>query len=149
MSTTTTHHRTGRTLGLVAVTIALVGFVDPGAAGMDGSADRARAEARGERAAAPLRTIVRVERDFTVRPHSLATNQIVRCPRGTLLTGGGTSLIGEPARPRTAPVVYTNGPVGDIISGEEQSWGSEVANKGPRKFTYRQFALCARGPASR
>ena len=73
---------------------------------------------------------------------SLATNQLVRCPRGTLLTGGGTSLIGEPEIPATAPVVYTNGPVGTLLPDELQTWGSEVANTSSQTFRYRQFALC-------
>ncbi len=134
----------GPTLGIAAVSVALVGFVNPGAAGIDGSAGSAVDGATAQRSGSSLRTIVRVERDFEVGPHSLAINNLVRCPRGTLLTGGGTSLIGEPARPRTAPVVYTNGPVGTIVPGNRQSWGSEVANKSGETFTYRQFALCAR-----
>jgi len=88
-------------------------------------------------------SIVRVGRSFTVGPHSLAVNELVRCPSGTKLTGGGTSLIGEPSRPRTAPVVYTNGPVGNILPGERQTWASEVANASGETFRYRQFALCA------
>jgi len=139
------NHRVGRALGLVAVTIAVVGFVNPGAAGVSGSAGGGRAGNPDESPGTPLRSIVRVERTFHVRPHSLATNQIVRCPRGTSLTGGGTSLVGEPSSPRTAPVVYTNGPVGDILPGEAQSWASEVANTSAQPFTYTQFALCARG----
>jgi len=91
-----------------------------------------------------LQTVVRAGRTFRVRPHSFATNQLVRCPDGTLLTGGGTSLIGEPnGRPRNAPVVYTNGPVGNILPGEAQTWASEVANRSGQTFRYRQFALCA------
>ena len=133
----------GPALGVVAVSIAVVGFVNPGAAGVDGSARRAHEDTSAERSGGS-RAIVRVERDFVVRPHSLALNQLVRCPRGTLLTGGGTSLIGEPSRPRTAPVVYTNGPVGTILPGNRQSWGSEVANTSSERFTYRQFALCLR-----
>ena len=130
-------------LAVVAVTIATVGFVSPTATGVEGSGGSAassRAHRPGDRV---LRTIVRVERDFRVRPHSLATNQIVRCPARTKLTGGGTSLIGEPSRPAVAPIVYTNGPVGDILPGEEQSFASEVANRSGRVFRYRQFALCA------
>src|SRR5215210_1236888 len=118
--------RTGRTLGLLAVTIALVGFVNPGAAGVDGSSDARRSEASAEDRGTHVGAIVRVGRNFTVEPHSLATNELVRCPSGTSLTGGGTSLIGEPSSPRTAPVVYTNGPVGNILLGEGQSWASEV-----------------------
>jgi hypothetical protein len=90
-----------------------------------------------------LTRIVRVERNFTVRPHSLATNQLVACPAGTQLTGGGTSLNGEPSSPANAPVVYTNGPVGTILPAAEQTWASEVANTSNQTFTYRQFALCA------
>jgi len=143
MSNSVGRSRAGRSLGLLAVTIALVGFVNPGAAGVDGSADRSDDRASASRGSAE-RPIVRVGRNFTVGPHSLAINQIVRCPRGTLLTGGGTSLIGEPARPSTAPIVYTNGPVGNLVPGERQSWGSEVANRSSETFTYRQFALCLR-----
>ena len=36
--------------------------------------------------------------------------------------------IGEPDSPADAPVVYTNGPVGDLVPGEQRSWASEVAN---------------------
>jgi hypothetical protein len=61
-----------------------------------------------------------------------------------VLVGGGTSLIGEPSRPATAPIVYTNGPVGNILGGEAQSWASEVANTSGETFTYRQFAICLR-----
>lgn len=143
MSMTNHKGRTGSALGVVAVSIALVGFVAPGAVGVDGSSNRGDEDATGQRSGSSS-AVVRVGRNFTVGPHSLATNEIVRCPRGTRLTGGGTSLIGEPARPRMAPVVYTNGPVGNIIPGEGQSWGSEVANKGPGTFHYRQFALCLR-----
>ena len=133
-------------LGLLAVTIAVVGFVNPGAAGVDGSSgntvDNAShsSQSRGHR---PLRGVIRIERNFEVGPHSLAINQFLRCPRRTLLTGGGTTLIGEPDSPADAPVVYTNGPVGDLVPGEQRSWASEVANTSGQTFTYRQFALCA------
>ena len=147
MSSTINKGRIGPTLGVVAVSVALVGFVGPSAVGVDGSSSRGHEAASAERSGSAQ--IVRVGRSFTVGPHSLATNEILRCPRGTMLTGGGTSLIGEPARPRMAPVVYTNGPVGNILPGEAQSWASEVANKGPGTFRYRQFALCLRrGPGS-
>jgi hypothetical protein len=146
-STRTRTARVGRTLGVVAVTLALVGFVNP-ADGIGRSAGGGGTEAAAARVTPPLSTIVRIERDFEVGPHSLAINELVRCPRGTLLTGGGTSLLGEPARPRTAPVVYTNGPVGSFIPGETQTWASEVANKGSGTFRFRQFALCARGTTS-
>jgi hypothetical protein len=142
MSTTIRRGRTGSTLGVLAVAVALVGFVGPGAVGVDGSSSRGQEDASTQRSGSSA--VVRVGRSFSVAPHSLATNQIVRCPRGTRLTGGGTSLIGEPAGPRTAPVIYTNGPVGNILPGEQQSWGSEVANPGPGTFHYRQFALCLR-----
>jgi hypothetical protein len=132
----------GTMLGLAAVTVAFLGFNIPGAAGIDGSSggqSEARRDAGGHRAPG---SIVQVGRNFDVEPHSLAINQLVRCPEGTRLTGGGTSLIGEPRRPRTAPVVYTNGPVGNILPGERQTWASEVANTSDETFTYRQFALC-------
>ena len=132
----------GTALGLAAVTIALVGFNIPGAVGVDDSS-RAQSEARrGSNGHAAVGSIIRVGRNFNVGPHSLAVNELVRCPRGTRLTGGGTSLIGQPTRPRTAPVVYTNGPVGNILPGEQQTWASEVANASAETFTYRQFAMC-------
>jgi hypothetical protein len=60
---------------------------------------------------------------------------------------GGTACchpISEPnGRPRNAPIVYTNGPVGNILPGEQQTWASEVANRSGQTFRYRQFALCA------
>jgi hypothetical protein len=132
----------GATLGLAAVTVAFLGFNVPGAVGVDESAggrSEARQDGGGHHSPG---SIVRVGRNFEVRPHSLATNQLIRCPRGTRLTGGGTSLIGEPLRPGTAPVVYTNGPVGNILPGEQQTWASEVANTSGETFTYRQFAVC-------
>ena len=140
------HRRTPTTtLAVLAVTIASVAFVSPGATAIEG-ASGAR-ESGADRGSDPgdrvLRTVVRIARDFEVGPHSLAVNQIVRCPHGTKLTGGGTSLIGQPAVPRNAPIVYTNGPVGRIIPGEQQAWGSEVANRSGETFHYRQFALCA------
>jgi hypothetical protein len=135
----------GRTLGVVAVVVAAVGFVGSSAAGVNGpSGHTTAAHARASHSDKAFRGIIRVERDFVVSPHSLATNEILRCPARTMLTGGGTSLIGEPLRPANAPVLYTNGPVGDILPGEQQSWGSEVANRSGETFTYRQFALCAR-----
>jgi len=145
MSSTSRRPAIGRALGLVAVTVAVVGFVSPGAVGVDGhGGSRARAQAAaGAGDHESEVSIVRVGRSFTVGPHSLAFNELVRCPSGTKLTGGGTSLIGEPSRPRTAPVVYTNGPVGNILPGERQTWASEVANASGETFRYRQFALCA------
>jgi hypothetical protein len=136
-----------RTLTVLAVIIAAVGFVAPGASGFDGSpgdSSRRSATSRAPSGHRPVRTIVRVARNFEVAPHSLATNEIVRCPARTKLTGGGTSLIGEPSEPGTAPVVYTNGPVGNIVPGESNSWASEVANSSDERFLYRQFAMCAR-----
>jgi hypothetical protein len=137
----------GRTLGALALAVAVSGLVIPNAAGVGGpqpaSPARGSGPGSGDNSRA-LTGIVRVERDFTVDPHSLAINQLVPCPAGTQLTGGGTTLIGEPSSPATAPVVYTNGPVGDILGGEEQTWASEVANNSDETFTYRQFALCAR-----
>lgn len=134
----------GRTLGVIAVVVAAVGFVGSSAVGVNGpSGHSAPAHGSASHSHKALRGIIRVERDFVVSPHSLATNEILRCPARTLLTGGGTSLIGEPLRPANAPIVYTNGPVGDILPGEPQSWGSEVANRSGETFTFRQFALCA------
>jgi hypothetical protein len=130
-------------LAVLAVTIATVGFVSPTATGIEGSGGSAASSSAHRPGDRVLRTIVRVERNFRAFPHSLATNQIVRCPARTKLTGGGTSLIGQPSRPNAAPIVYTNGPVGDILPGEEQSWASEVANRSDEVFRYRQFALCA------
>jgi hypothetical protein len=145
-----TNHRgtSGLILGVVAVTIAVVGFIGPTATGVGGSSgDGSRQtspRARSEDPDRVLQTVVRVGRTFRVRPHSFATDQLVRCPDGTLLTGGGTTLIGEPkGRPRNAPIVYTNGPVGNIFPGEAQTWASEVANRSGQTFRYRQFALCA------
>src|SRR5687767_190801 len=72
----------GTALGLAAVTVALVGFNVPGAVGVDDSS-RGQPEARrGSGGHAPAGSIVRVGRSFNVGPHSLATNQLVRCPRG-------------------------------------------------------------------
>lgn len=134
-------HSLGRPLGLVAVTIALVGFVNP-AAGVDGSPGPAGPARGAHDTGQPVGSIVRVSHDFSVRPHSLSTNELVRCPDGTRLTGGGTSLIGEPTMPWRAPLMYTNGPVGNILPGEGQTWGSEVANRSSATYHYRQFALC-------
>jgi hypothetical protein len=146
MLNTLTRGAPGRTLGVLALVVAAVGFVGPEAAGVDVPSGHSPSAAQGSpaRGGPPLRGVVRVERDFTVAPHSLATNQLLACPTRTRLTGGGTSLIGEPLRPADAPVVYTNGPVGSILAGGEQSWASEVANTSAETFTYRQFALCAR-----
>lgn len=146
-----TNHRgtTGVVLGFAAVMIAVIGFISPTATGVGGSSgDGSRQGSPRAQSAAPedqvLQTVVRVAHTFRVRPHSFAINMFVRCPAGTLLTGGGTSLIGEPnGRPRRAPVVYTNGPVGDILPGEGQTWASEVANRSGQTFRFRQFALCA------
>jgi hypothetical protein len=138
----------GRTLGALALAVAVTGVLIPNAAGVSGPppANPARGSGPGSGSGDNNRTtsIVRVARDFTVAPHSLAINQLVPCPAGTQLTGGGTALIGEPSSPATAPVLYTNGPVGDIFGGDEQTWASEVANNSDETFTYRQFALCAR-----
>lgn len=147
MLNTLTRGGPGRTLGVLAVVVAAVGFVGPGAAGVNlpsGHNTPAPAQDSAAHGGKPLRGIVRVERDFEVAPHSLTMNQLLRCPARTRLTGGGTSLIGEPLRPADAPVVYTNGPVGSILAGGQQSWASEVANTSGETFTYRQFALCAR-----
>jgi hypothetical protein len=140
----------GLLLGGVAVTIAIVGFTSPTATGVGGSSggDGAPQSSPRSQGSDPedrvLRTVVRVERTFRVRPHSLATNELLRCPGGTLLTGGGTSLIGEPnGRPGNAPILYTNGPVGNILPGEQQTWAAEVANRSGQTFSYREFALCA------
>lgn len=41
------------------------------------------------------------------------------------------------------PIVYTNGPVGNILPGEAQTWASEVTNRSGQSFRYRQIAPCA------
>jgi hypothetical protein len=146
MFTTSRRLASGKALGLLAVALLAAGLVAPGAAGIGGTSGDSSGSARsdgGNPGDRVLRTVVRVERSFTVRPHSLATNEIVRCPARTKLTGGGTSLVGQPNSPRNAPIVYTNGPVGNILPGEQQSWGSEVANRSGQAFEYVQFALCA------
>jgi hypothetical protein len=131
-------------LAVLAVAIATVSFVSPVATGVEGSGGSSAASSGDDRPGTRvLRSIVRVGRTFEVAPHSLAVNELLRCPAHTRLTGGGTVLLGEPSRPATAPIVYSNGPVGDVIAGEEQSWGSEVANRSDETFTFRQFALCA------
>jgi hypothetical protein len=137
MFTTSRRLASGKALGLLAVALLAAGLVAPGAAGIGGTSGDSSGSARSD-GGNP-----RVERSFTVRPHSLATNEIVRCPARTKLTGGGTSLVGQPNSPRNAPIVYTNGPVGNILPGEQQSWGSEVANRSGQAFEYVQFALCA------
>jgi hypothetical protein len=138
----------GKVLGAIALAVAGLGLVIPNAPGVvpsgpstpQNSAPRSGTSGHHGRA---LTNIIRVERDFTVEPHSLAANQLLPCPAGTALTGGGTSLIGEPSTAATAPVLYTNGPVGTILPDNEQTWASEVANNSDETFTYRQFALCA------
>jgi hypothetical protein len=133
----------GRVLGVLALAVAGLGLVMPDASGVAPSRPSSGSEgAAPARQARPFRSVVRVERHFTVAPHSLATNQLVACPRRTRLVGGGTSLVGEPSRPSTAPVLYTNGPVGTILPGATQTWGSEVANASGETFEYVQFALC-------
>jgi len=138
----------GKTLGAIALVVAATGFLIPNAGGVtpgsqarDGTArvpDKRSAEGRGR----ALTRVIRVQRDFTVDPHSLAINQLLACPADTQLVGGGTTLNGEPSDPSTAPVVYTNGPVGDLLPDSEQTWASEVANDSDETFEYRQFALC-------
>lgn len=138
----------GRTLGVLALAVATAGFAIPNAAGVTGTdsavqgSDASGGASDDDDGKRVLTGVIRVERDFTVDPHSLAINQLLPCPSGTQLVGGGTSLIGQPSSPASAPVIYTNGPVGDILPDNEQSWASEVANDSDESFTYRQFALC-------
>ena len=138
----------GRSVGVLALAVAMAGLAIPNAAGVTGpDSGVQKSEASGaasddDDGGRVLTGVIRVERDFTVDPHSLATNQLLPCPSGTQLVGGGTSVIGEPSNPASAPVVYTNGPVGDILPDNDQSWASEVANDSDESFTYRQFALC-------
>jgi hypothetical protein len=83
MLNTLTRGAPGRTLGVLALVVAAVGFVGPEAAGVDVPSGHSPGPAQASPAPGgpALRGVVRVEkRDFTVAPHSLATNQLLACP---------------------------------------------------------------------
>jgi hypothetical protein len=135
-------------LAVLAFTIAAVGVSNPIAAGVEdkggpagtGTTVRTPAPAPADQV---LGTIIQVRRHFRVLPHTQAQNKLLRCPPGTLLTGGGASLRGEPSRPASAPRIYTNGPVGGILRDRRQTWATEIANPSNETRIYFQYALCA------